>query len=102
MSATSVTYPYYVDRTISVTATSTKASSSSPAATASASFTLRIKNPCIEKSFNSVTVPADRTISYTINDEIMTIDHTKGFSMLLATECGDLSYSFTGLTTSVK
>ena len=95
MSKTSTSSPYYVDQTITISADSF---GSVPATTTT---TLRIKNPCVDPTFNLVTTPPDKTITYTINDEIVVINYTEGFSVGLESLCGGISHTLTGLTTEV-
>ena len=96
MSNTSVNSPYYVDRTITITATSHDST-----LTATTTTALRIKNPCVDATFNLITSPEDKTITYTINDELVVIDYTEGFSVGLEALCGGITFTLTGLTTEV-
>ena len=95
ISETSIASPFYIDRSITVTASSYTYSQS-------ASFSVRIKNPCVDSSYNPVTVPADKKATYTVNDEVLEISFTDEYRMQLNSICGVLEHSLIGLTTEIK
>ena len=76
MSRTTTVSPFYLDENITVTATSYSY-------TQSTSFVLRIKNPCIDPSFNAITVPSAKESTYIVNGELMEIQFTTDYAVQL-------------------
>ena len=94
MSKTLTVSPFYVEDNMIITAATGLTSQYYY-------ITFRVKNPCVDATFTQISVPPDRIVSYKVNDEIMEVDFTGGFSMALESLCGGFSYAVVGLSTEI-
>ena len=49
-------------------------------AAASVTVTLEVKNPCVDPAYNTISTPADFTVSHQVFTEALVVDYSSGFS----------------------
>lgn len=101
LSSTLKVSPYAKDYTVTFKGSSSSAfTGATYALSQTLSFVLKVKNPCVDPAYNTITTPTSSQISYTISQAAVQVNYATGFAVTNSL-CGSITYSVSGLSAAI-